>query len=59
MQIIYEGKGKVNSLSPEDEKCQNLSGNRSTGHGRGAPLNLSPSVSLMLFYLDLRTAKVS
>lgn len=35
MQALYEMKGKVNSLYPEDGKCQNLSSKRSTGVGGG------------------------
>lgn len=50
-----ERQGKL--LCSEDRKCQNLSGKWNTGHERGVSLNLSPSLSLIFFYLNLMTAK--
>lgn len=55
MHALYEMKVMVNTLCSEDGKGQNLS-----GYGIEALLNLDASVTLMLFYLDLRAAmKVS
>lgn len=57
VQALYEMKGKVNSLYPEDGKCQNLSSERSSGVGGGDSFksqSISDFDAILLGFEDCR-----